>query len=207
MNINTINIIALSVCIYIVFLLKQQEESFDNTYTANYQEPLRGHSPPEVEPYLHPLAYNEQPYPTEARPYAPDNRKQLSYNSMYNGLYNMYQDAYDTFVPTGPLGAQQHVPYWFRNNQYPMYQWTPQPSSQYPPQSPYPPLVEQSMPRQSNLYQQPLSYANQLYPKVPWYPKEGSACYKNDCGATGTCVQGVCRNNNSPNTAFNVPIN
>lgn len=53
----------------------------------------------------------------------------------------------------------------------------------------------------------PLMYGTQMYPKVPWYPKTGQICTGPECGATSSCVNGVCMPNKTNKTAFDVEIN
>jgi hypothetical protein len=54
----------------------------------------------------------------------------------------------------------------------------------------------------SLLYSQPLVFTNQIYPKMPWYPKTGMPC-GSGCGATGTCSKnGVCMRRPSTGTVF-----
>ena len=53
----------------------------------------------------------------------------------------------------------------------------------------------------------PLMYGTQMYPKVPWYPKTGQICTGPECGATSSCVNGVCVPNKTNKTVFDVEIN
>ncbi len=64
-------------------------------------------------------------------------------------------------------------------------------------------------PNNSNLYQQPMMYPTQLYPKIPWYPNYGKPCQEGECGATGSCVNGSCTVNKGSlqnKTVFNVAV-
>ena len=58
----------------------------------------------------------------------------------------------------------------------------------------------------SNMYQHPLMYPYQYYPKNPWYPKAGMPCSEGECGATGQCDNGICKINKTSNTVFDTPI-
>ena len=54
----------------------------------------------------------------------------------------------------------------------------------------------------SQLNTQPLIFTNQIYPKMPWYPKVGSPC-GNGCGATSMCSKnGLCVRRPSTGTVF-----
>lgn len=59
----------------------------------------------------------------------------------------------------------------------------------------------------STLYQQPLLYPTEMYPKIPWYPKTGQPCVEGQCGATSTCSNNMCIPNSTMNTVMNVPVN
>lgn len=53
---------------------------------------------------------------------------------------------------------------------------------------------------------QPMRFREDIYPaKIPWYPEYGRPC-SGQCGATGMCVDGVCKMRNTDKTAFNVPV-
>lgn len=52
-----------------------------------------------------------------------------------------------------------------------------------------------------NLFQQPLTFNNQLYPLPPWYKKVGMPCGVG-CGATCNCINGICTRRNSNGTVF-----
>jgi hypothetical protein len=103
--------------------------------------------------------------------------------------------------PFGPLGTMDQPPTlpWYQNYNpyYPMgtnpYAYVPGINYQYP-QGP-----------QSNLNQTPLMYPTQLYPKIPFFPSVGRPCGNGDCGATGTCTEGVCQRNDGSKTVFNIP--
>ena len=57
------------------------------------------------------------------------------------------------------------------------------------------------------LNQTPLMYPTQLYPaRIPWTPSVGRLCGNGECGAAGTCVDGVCQRKNSDGTVFNIPV-
>ncbi len=58
----------------------------------------------------------------------------------------------------------------------------------------------------SNLFQQPLMYPTQMYPKIPWAPKTGMSCVEGQCGATGSCVDGVCQQNPVTQTVFGIDV-
>jgi hypothetical protein len=53
---------------------------------------------------------------------------------------------------------------------------------------------------------QPMMYAQQLYPaKMPWYPETGRPC-SGKCGITGVCTNGICQMRDQTETVFNVKI-
>lgn len=119
--------------------------------------------------------------------------------------------------PVGPNGLKNQTIYSGNMNDkdlYPLsYQLVPNngPSVQGPNgvQSYYGPSGPSMGPSDSNLYQMPLMYPKQLYPKVPWYPNYGKPCAEGECGATGTCVNGACAINKSSQqnkTVFNVAV-
>lgn len=98
-----------------------------------------------------------------------------------------------------PLGAMNVPPTlsWYRN-------YNPYYSLQTNPYA-YVPGVNYQYPQgpASNLDQTPLVYPTQLYPKIPWYPSVGKPC-GDGCGATGTCVDGVCKRNPTNKTVFGI---
>jgi len=53
----------------------------------------------------------------------------------------------------------------------------------------------------SNLNMTPLVFRTQLYPKIPYYTKEGQLC-TSGCGATSKCVNGICKMNPYKGTVF-----
>lgn len=57
-------------------------------------------------------------------------------------------------------------------------------------------------PEFSDLSMQPLIFTNQIYPKIPWYPKTNMPC-GSGCGATGKCgPKGLCEIRPSNGTVF-----
>ncbi len=59
----------------------------------------------------------------------------------------------------------------------------------------------------SNLYAQPLTFLNQIYPKVPWYPKSGMPCDSKDgCGAACSCSDKKCSMNIGSGTVFSSEV-
>ena len=63
---------------------------------------------------------------------------------------------------------------------------------------------------QSQLQSQPLLFLNQVYPKNPWYPKDGQPC-GDGCGATSSCKlinksQKICVRNKQTGTVFSKPV-
>lgn len=61
----------------------------------------------------------------------------------------------------------------------------------------------------SVLQSQPLLFLNQVYPKNPWYPKEGQPC-KDGCGATSSCKlvdkERICMRNKQTGSLFAKPV-
>lgn len=119
---------------------------------------------------------------------------------MYTGTYddpNLYPLAYNMYQSKpmgpqapdmGPLGTQRipvSVPY------------VPAPAA---------PAACTGQSAGTGMYQHPLTYPNQLYPKVPWYPKTGSSCVPGECGAASTCYEGYCVPNKTDKTVFNTDI-
>jgi hypothetical protein len=79
--------------------------------------------------------------------------------------------------------------------------------NQYNQMSPlYGPIAVGPANTMANMYQQPLLYPSEMYPKIPFYPKTGYPCVEGQCGATSTCVNGFCAPNGTNNTVFNVPV-
>jgi hypothetical protein len=58
----------------------------------------------------------------------------------------------------------------------------------------------------TDLYQQPLMFSTQSYPKIPWYPKAGMSCSTDECGATATCIDKKCVPNSTDKTVLDTPI-
>jgi hypothetical protein len=109
--------------------------------------------------------------------------------NLYPLAYNMYQSKPQVLPDMGPLGTQR-IPV----------------SVPYVPAPPNPVACTGAQNAPSGMYQHPLTYPNQLYPKVPWYPKTGMACVPGECGATSTCYEGYCVPNKTDKTVFNTEI-
>ena len=59
-----------------------------------------------------------------------------------------------------------------------------------------------NVPSNGLLASQPLLFTYQMYPKIPWHPKEGQPC-GDGCGAVSHCnTNNVCVRNKSKGTVF-----
>lgn len=67
-----------------------------------------------------------------------------------------------------------------------------------------PTYVSQDISDGSTLYQHPIVYPHQYYPKVPYYPRTGMSCNVGECGATSSCVDNVCVPNKTDKTVFDI---
>lgn len=60
---------------------------------------------------------------------------------------------------------------------------------------------------QSFLKSQPYTYIQQLYPRVPYYPKNNMKCNKSsECEATGMCKNNICTMRKSEGSVFSDPV-
>ena len=150
--------------------------------------------------------------------------------------YNYDEHFVDSNGNIGPLGAQLVPPTldWYKNgsSRYNVdvgpsdYINLPLPDADVQVKNPYsdagaggpsisgpinqlPPLINPWNPNEAaRLDQQPLIYKQQLFSRPPYLPSLGLKCDNgiNNCEAAGTCVDGICQRNPSPNTVFNIPV-
>ena len=122
----------------------------------------------------------------------------------------------EQYIETGPLGAQQTPPtlQWYGANpgyqgpqqmtQGPMVQSSGVPIMNYPLNQG---LSYPSSGSDSNLGQQPYTFRDQFYPRVPYYPSVGRPCNgPNQCGPMANCYNGFCGPNQQMGTVFNIPM-
>lgn len=108
--------------------------------------------------------------------------------------YNVYQsgnwESQNLSYPNGPNGPVDYrVPLQYMPG--PDYQ-VPDPTNGWP---------------NSNLNKMPLLSEYQMYPKAPYSSDQGSACSDEEqCGAMGTCVNGVCQVKEYNGSVFNIQI-
>jgi hypothetical protein len=116
-------------------------------------------------------------------------------NNFQNGQNN-FQNPYNVYQSGNWVDANSSYQNMYQNNYQNPYQYMPGRNYQEPNAGPI-----------ENLKEQPMLSTYQMYPRDPYSSDAGSECNtSNQCGAMGTCVNGVCQVKNYNGSVFNIPV-